>query len=567
GTPEAHGVVEETRPTFTESIAVITPEQLSAVLNTHPLAPMKEEGNNSDEPSSRPDVDVDIDIDNGTAAGPVARSSGPSTSPGYILAADPQARRMPIFHPETAGAEPTLADVRLGRSMRLFWLWFATNSSVISVALGAVLMTFGTSLRQAVVAAMAGVALSFLPLGLPTLASRWTGQPTIVISRAVFGHVGNLAPALLSLITRVFWGAVLLWFLAFAAARIAITAGLGGVLVEQQLVIVFGGVGFLAALIVAYFGYALLARVQLTASILSAVLILVFIVATSPHVDVSHALSAADGPWTAVLGGTILVFSYVGLAWATSGGDLARYQRPTSSGAKSMIAAPLGSAIPAFILIAYGSLLAGSDDMLAVDLVARPFEALVGLVPPWLVWPLVAAVVIGLFSSVVLSLYSGAFALQTIVVPLRREAAVIVVAVAVAILTITVGMAYGDFGIVFRDLATTLAVPTAAWAGIFAAEIMIRNRRFDTSSLVLRGGLYPDVRWLNVTMLVVATIVGLGLTTADAAGLAWQGYLMAMIGVQPTSAVAGTDFGVLVALGLGIATPLLAGMRPAPLKS
>ena len=42
-----------------------------------------------------------------------------------------------------------------------------------------------------------------------------------------------------------------------------------------------------------------------------------------------------------------------------------------------------------------------------------------------------------------------------------------------------------------RDLVTTIAVPIAAWAGIFAAEMMIRSRRFDTPSLLTRGGVYP----------------------------------------------------------------------------
>ena len=50
------------------------------------------------------------------------------------------------------------------------------------------------SLRQAIVAILAGVALSFLPLGLGTLAGKWSGQPTMVVSRATFGHVGNILP-------------------------------------------------------------------------------------------------------------------------------------------------------------------------------------------------------------------------------------------------------------------------------------------------------------------------------------------------------------------------------------
>ena len=40
------------------------------------------------------------------------------------------------------------------------------------------------------------IALSFLPLGLGTLAGKWSGQPTMIVSRASFGHVGNILPAM-----------------------------------------------------------------------------------------------------------------------------------------------------------------------------------------------------------------------------------------------------------------------------------------------------------------------------------------------------------------------------------
>ena len=37
--------------------------------------------------------------------------------------------------------------------------------------------------------------------------------------------------------------------------------------------------------------------------------------------------------------GAILVFSFVGLVWASAAGDLARYQRPSGAGAASMLTA------------------------------------------------------------------------------------------------------------------------------------------------------------------------------------------------------------------------------------
>ena len=38
----------------------------------------------------------------------------------------------------------------------------------------------------------------------------------MVVSRATFGVQGNVVPAVLALLTRLFWGAVLLWLVATA---------------------------------------------------------------------------------------------------------------------------------------------------------------------------------------------------------------------------------------------------------------------------------------------------------------------------------------------------------------
>jgi hypothetical protein len=131
----------------------------------------------------------------------------------------------------------------------------------------------------------------------------------------------------------------------------------------------------------------------------------------------------------------------------------------------------------------------------------------------------------------------------------------LVLAVAAAL-----GLAAVNVDLVFRDLATTIAVPVSAWVGILSAEMFVRRRRFDSPSLLRRGGIYPDVNWVNLSMLVVATIIGLGLSTASISGLRWEGYLFSALGVPLGGDLAATDLGVLVALALGLLTPLVAGV-------
>ncbi|MBH0098986.1 cytosine permease [Salinibacterium sp. NSLL150] len=471
----------------------------------------------------------------------------------------PTAQR--VFSLEESGLEPTPVDRRIGHAARLFWLWFAANSSIVSLGLGAAVFAVGMSLRQSIVAILAGVALSFIPLGLTTLAGKRSGQPTMVVSRSTFGLLGNIAPSAVALVARLFWGAVLLWVLASSVAIVLIGSDLNGGLGDRQLLLIALALSFLIALVIAFAGYPLFARIQLILSIISGVLIVGLIGFTAQYIDVSQALTTPDGSWLLTVTGAVLVFSFLGLVWAYSGADIARYQRPSSSGPASMLSATFGAALPAFVLIAYGALLAASDPAIARGFLASPLDTLLLLLPSWYPIPLLLAAALSLLSGITLSLYSGGFALQAIGVRVPRQWSIVIVAVVLGALGIL--FAFGiDGGIneLFRDVATTLAVPTAAWAGIFASETMIRTRKLDSAGLLARGGVYADVRWVNLGAYIVISVIGFALTSATISWLSWQGYGFTALGVDLSSDLAGTDLGVLVALGLGILTPLVAGI-------
>jgi purine-cytosine permease-like protein len=432
----------------------------------------------------------------------------------------------------------------------MFWLWFAANSSIVSIGLGATLFSLGMSLRQAIVATLIGVALSCLPLGLGTLAGKRSGQPTIIVSRAAFGVVGNIVPAILALLTRVFWGAVLLWLAATSTAFILIGAELGGPLSYDQLVIVGLAVGFVLAIVVAFFGYSLLAKFQLVVSVVAGLLIVGLIVMTWPYVDVRAALTVGDGNWILVITGVVLVFSFIGLVWAFSSADLAG----------SMLWGSFGATVPTFVLIAYGAVLAASNADLATGLVDRPLDVLAGLLPVWYPVPLILATVLSLLSGIVISLYSAGFALQGVGVRLSRQWTTLIVGLLVFFVAWVLSILDIDLSMLFRDVATTLAVPVAAWVGIFAADTMIRKRRYHSPSLLATGGVYPVIHWVNLPMLLVISGIGYAFTTATVSWLTWQGYGFGLLGVPLDGELAATDLGVLVALMLGILTPIVAGI-------
>ncbi|MDQ1608173.1 MAG: nucleobase:cation symporter, family [Microbacteriaceae bacterium] len=459
---------------------------------------------------------------------------------------------------ELSTVDATPVDYRIGRATRMFWLWFATTSSLVSLGVGAALFSFGLSLRQMIVATLVGVALSFLPLGLGTLAGKWSGQPTMVVSRASFGVVGNVVPAALALVTRMFWGAVLLWLVGSTIGGIARIAGWDAGVPFTTSIGVILAIGIATA--IAYFGYFLVARVQLVLTITSAVLIVGMIVVTWPAVDFATALARPDVVWLRVVTGAVLVFSFLGLLWASSMGDLARYQRPNTSGAATMLWATFGAALPPFLLISYGGLLAASNEKIATALLTDPIRVLEhAQLPDWYAVPLLLSIGVSLVSAITLTVYSGGLALQAINDRLPRHISAGIIGVAIAVIAAVLLVSVPDFRSTLTDLPTTLAVPVAAWAGIFCGEMMVRTR-FNAESLVRRGGVYEDWRWVNLGALVLATVIGLGLMRSDLSWLDWEGYVYRLLGVNPDGDFAGSDIGILVALGLGLLTPLAFGI-------
>ncbi len=479
-----------------------------------------------------------------------ATDGAPAVSP-----VAPRAHRL-----EVVALEPTPAEQRAGRSIRMFWQWFAVNASVVSVALGAVILGLGLSLRQAILAALIGVALSALPLGLGTLASKWSGQPTMVVSRSTFGTGGNAIPAVVALVTRLAWAAALLWMLAAGTTEILVGAGLVPDDSRPLVVLVAAAGALLVVALIAALGFGAIARVAAVVSALSAVLVVGLIVLTASVVDLDAALALPDGDWLLMVGGGVVVFSVIGLAWAMSAGDVARYQARGTSGSATLVWAALGATVPAFVLIAWGAVLAASSPVIAEGLQQNPLDLISRLLPLWYPAPLVAAVALSLLAAASLALYSGGFAVLALGVRAPRWVGVLIsVMVTGALLAVVIAFVPTTAALL-GDVLTTAAVPVAAWAGIFAAETMIRTRRVHSPSLLRRGGVYPTVRWVNTSMLVVATGVGWGFTTATITGLSWQGYLFTPLAVPLNSALALADLGVLVALALGLLTPIVAGI-------
>ena len=78
----------------------------------------------------------------------------------------------------------------------------------------------GSRLAQALVAAVVGAVLSFLLVGLVSIAGKRGSAPTLVLSRAAFGRFGNTLPGAVSYLLLVGWETVLVSLATFATATV-----------------------------------------------------------------------------------------------------------------------------------------------------------------------------------------------------------------------------------------------------------------------------------------------------------------------------------------------------------
>ena len=117
--------------------------------------------------------------------------------------------RSPGLGIEANGINVIDESERKGTPAQLFWPWCASNVSVLAVSYGSFVLGFGLSLGQALVAAVVGAVLSFLLVGLVSIAGKRGSAPTLVLSRAAFGRYGNALPGVVSYLLLVGWETVL----------------------------------------------------------------------------------------------------------------------------------------------------------------------------------------------------------------------------------------------------------------------------------------------------------------------------------------------------------------------
>jgi nucleobase:cation symporter-1, NCS1 family len=454
-------------------------------------------------------------------------------------------------------------SARRGTPRQLFWPWCAANISVLAVSYGAFVLSFRLDLTQAVVAAVLGAVLSFLLVGLVSIAGKRGSAPTLVLSRAAFGRFGNTLPGVVSYLLLVGWETVLVSLATLATATVFGRLGWGdGNLTKVIAFLLVAGVIVTAGIL----GFNAIMRLQKWLTVALIAVTVLYILLTLDHVDLGAAGALRAGSLSALVGGTILVMTGFGVGWVNSAADYSRYL-PRTASTRGVVAWPtIGGSLPVVVLVAYGVLLAASDDKLSAAVGSDPIGALTTILPTWYLLPFALVAIAGLVSGAVLDIYSSGLTLLTLGLRTPRWVAAAIDGVLMVLGTIYIVWVADSFLGVFMAFLIILGVPMSAWCGIFLADLALRRRDYDEHKLFDHSSAgYGSVNVGSVALMVVATLVGWGLvidTTGAGKGLSWLGFLLAPLGFGGrTGAWAFANLGVPVALAIGFLGYLLIGAR------
>ena len=436
---------------------------------------------------------------------------------------------------------------RKGKASSLFWPWCGANVSLLALSYGSFFLGFGISFWQATAAAILGTILSFLLVGISSLAGKKSNAPTMVLSRASFGVKGSVIPGILSYLVFVGWEIVLVSLATLATGTVFIRLGD----LDRDLAMV---IGFLIAVgltvSAGVLGFSTIMKIQRVLTITTLLMTCVYIALTLSKVDWSLISSMPTGPMQAFIGATIFGVTGIGLGWVNAAADYSRYLPRSTSNVAVISWTVFGASIVPIILVTYGAALSGSSEKLSEAIAIDPIGALTTILPTWYLVIFALVAILGLVGGAILDLYSSGLTLISIGVPVKRHAAASFDAFLMLLGVIYFVWIADDFFYPMQGFLITLGVPIATWSAIFVADVLLR-KSYDEADLYRLHGRYGSWNKTSISIMAVGTIIGWGFVTNTFAGwLSWQGYFLGLIGGKD-GPWAYANLGVLFALIVG----------------
>ena len=436
---------------------------------------------------------------------------------------------------------------RQGKASSLFWPWCGANVSLLALSYGSFFLGFGISFWQATIAAILGTVLSFLLVGVSSLAGKKSNAPTMVLSRATFGVKGAIIPGFLSYLLFVGWEIVLISLATLATGTVFIRLGN----LDHNTAMVIGFVIAVGLTVSAgVLGFAVIMRIQRVLTIVTIVMTGVYISLTVSKVDWNVISALPSGSTQGFIGAMIFGATGIGLGWVNAAADYSRYL-PRTTSSKAVIGwTVFGASVVPIILVIYGAALSASNKDLSEAIASDPIGALTTILPSWYLIIFALVAILGLVGGAILNLYSSGLTLISIGLPVKRHVAASIDAVLMLLGAIYFVWIADDFFFPFQGFLITLGVPIAVWSAIFVTDVLLR-KSYHEADLYKVNGRYGSWNMGSISVMAIGTFVGWGfVTNSFASWLSWQGYFLGVIGGKD-GAWAYANLGVFFALLIG----------------
>jgi len=399
---------------------------------------------------------------------------------------------------EIKGIELIAENERHGRASDLFWMWMGSNTNIFYPVNGALLIFFGLSFSQAVLAILIGN-LIFFGVGLTSLQGPKTGTTTFTISKASFGPNGGRGLSLLNWATCVGFEASGIALMVLAGLALLSEAGLHNPSAAVKVVLLIVAMGIQSLLPVLGHQTIMLVQKYLTYLLVPVFIVMAILVSGKVHISaLSHGAS-----WAVFTEGLALVISGGGLSWANTGSDYSRYLAKETKGSSIFWFASLGGMIPAVLLEILGGAIAS-----VVKNASDPIGGLPSAFPSWVVVPYLVVAILSLLAANTTNLYSSGLTLQSIGVKLSRWQCV---AVDLVICTVVGGITIfsSNFNHLYSNFLSLLIIWLAPWLGIYGVDWFLRRGKYDAPALLAgKSGRYWGTNGFN-TAGVSAQVLGM----------------------------------------------------------
>jgi NCS1 family nucleobase:cation symporter-1 len=380
------------------------------------------------------------------------------------------------FRVEQYGFDLVPDDERRMSLRDLGFFWTATNLYLFNFAVGAIAFSFGLPLWVVLLCVVAGNA-AYVLVALGSIPGAKAGVPTLTITRAPFGHEANRVNCFMSWVLAVAFETVNVVFGVFAVVAFLKVAGwddpgAAGKLVG--LVVVYA-----TSVAVALLGHATLMFFQRLFAVGLGVVMLVVALYALPKVDLGAggAGTQSAGQTVGLMLLTAGVIAGAGLAYMQIPSDYTRYM-PARTPSRSIFWTVLITAGGTALLLGLmGALLASRADL------ADPVAGVEPLVPSWLYWVFLLAVVGGSVSNNIITLYSSAFAVQTIGIRVSRLQATMLDGVVSTVLIVYVLFLNDDFLSALNDMIALVVVWIGPFGAIWVVDALIRRHRYAAGDL------------------------------------------------------------------------------------